>query len=310
MPRRFGVEIEFQGDLSAVIASLRAAGLETIDHTHSHDSGASVPSWTVKRDGSVEGGGELVSPPLLFDHPDHRDQVTTAVLALQNAGARPHASAGIHVHVEARNENGTNFTGRQLGSVVRFCYKFEDALYRIASSGWETIRPGARQYAQPLPRGLVERAAAAESEADILSLWEGGHDMRDGVRVFQPGVSRYLALNLHSYFFRGTIEFRYFNSSVNPDRVQAYIALCVAIVEDARRGHYRKIANSYPLGSMRAGTVSEKAVFLRLQQILRTESKKRGPNGNVQDTEILMSEEDWKLLRKVCWRCSVPQFSF
>lgn len=298
--RRFGIEIEFEGDLGQAIEALREAGLSVIDARHTHDTGTAPAGWAVKRDGSVFRGGELVSPPLDFDDPEQRAQVTTAVEALQRSGATTTPQAGIHVHIEAKNDDGTVFTGRQIASVVRFVYKFEDAIYRIASSGWQSIRDGARSYCKPIPENTAQAIMKVKTIDELRNVWDGrslnGRERR--ANPFARHHDRYHGLNLRSFFMRGTIEFRYFNSSLNPVRIQTYIALCVAIGEDARRGYSRSVKKSYKLGAMKAGQVGENAVFLRLQQIFRSESK---------DTSIIMSTEDWKNLRNLCWKGSVPQ---
>lgn len=299
--RKFGLEVEFVGDQGRAIEALRAAGLSVVDGRRSH-LGFSYSEWTVKRDSSVYNGGELVSPPLDFDDEAQRAQVTTAVQALQDAGCKPDPSAGIHVHIEAKNFDGSPLEARQIAAVVRFTYKFEDAIYRIASSGWETIRDGARSYAKPIPEVTARAVMQVKTLEELESVWNGQTNIRRRRRQlgtgFRSSLDRYTATNLRSYFSRGTIEFRYFNSSVNPDRVQAYIALCTAIVDDARHGFSRSVKKSYRIGAMASGEVSESALFLRLQQILRTDSR---------DTKVLMSTEDWKNLRKVCWRDSRPQ---
>lgn len=301
MARKFGVEIEFEGDLGRVIEALRESGLRVLDARHTHNTGDAPNGWAVKRDGSVYSGGELVSPPLHFDNAEEREQVTTAVLALQRAGATTSPQAGIHVHIEATNDDGTQFSGRQIAAVVRFAYKFEDAIYRIASSGWETIRPGARSYCKPIPEATAQQIMKVKTIDELRNVWDGrsvNGRSRGQRNPFARNHDRYYGINLRSFFQRGTIEFRYFNSSVNPVRIQTYIALCTAIVEDARRGYSRSVAKSYKLGAMKSGAVKEDAVFLRLQQVLRTESK---------DTSVLMSTEDWKNLRKICWKGSKPQ---
>lgn len=45
--------------------------------------------------------------------------------------------------------------------------------------------------------------------------------------------SRYHALNLHSVFSKGTIEFRMFNSTLHAGEVKSYIQLCLAISHQA-----------------------------------------------------------------------------
>lgn len=299
--RRFGIELEWVGDTSRVLEALREAGVPVQDRRHTH-AGYSETAWTVKRDGSVGNGGELVSPPLDFDNEEHRAQVTTAVTALQAAGARPDSTAGIHVHIEALNFDGTPLTGRQIASVVRFFHKFEDAIYRIASSGWRSIRSGARTYAKRIPTQTAEAIMKVHTIEELERVWDGRQARVArranlyGSRVGQHH-DRYYGLNLRSYFSRNTIEFRVFNSSCNPKRVQAYIALCMAIVDDARHGYSRSVKKSYKLGDMASGRASEKSVLLRLQQILTCDTP---------DSTAVMSKADWKLIR-FCWKDSVPQ---
>jgi hypothetical protein len=308
--RRFGIEIEFEGDMDDAIASLRAAGLGVKDERRRH-TGNDPTDWMMKYDGSVSRGGELVSPPLDFDDPAQRAQVTTAVQALQDAGMRPSQATGIHVHIEAKNYDGTPLTGKQMAAIARFFYKFEDAIYRIASSGWNTIRTGASTYCKPVPEATAREIMKVRTIEELKNVWDGhtangrgvlgqsGRHSRYG-RAWANSLDRYYAVNYRSYWVHGTVEFRVFNGSVNPRRVQTYLALCMAIVDDARNGYSRSVAKSYRLGSMEQGTVSENAVLLRLQQILTTDSK---------DTKRVMSKEDWKNLR-VLWKDSKPQRRF
>lgn len=296
--KRFGCEIEFSGDLDAAIDAIRAAGIAVLDRRRQHFGNDAV-AWMMKYDASVQRGGELVSPPLDFDDPAQREQVTLAVQALQDAGCRPDPSAGIHVHIEAKNPDGTPLDGKQLAAIARFFYKFEDAIYRIASSGWATIRPGATTFAKPIPAETAQRIMKVRTVDELQRVWDGY--LHNGRRVpgsrFANHLDRYHAVNYRAYFDKGTIEFRVFNSSVNPKRVQTYIALCMAIVDDARNGYSRSVKKHYPIGSMASGEVKEDAVLLRLQQVLRTNGK---------DTKICMSKEDWKNLR-VLWKDSVAQ---
>ena len=45
--------------------------------------------------------------------------------------------------------------------------------------------------------------------------------------------TRYFALNLHSVFYRGTVEWRCFNSTLHAGKVAAYVNLCLAISAQA-----------------------------------------------------------------------------
>jgi hypothetical protein len=282
--RKFGIEVEYVGDNPSVISAIREGGLSSRDSMHSY-MGHSNSEWIVKTDASVNHGGELVSPPLDFDNPEARQQVTTAVNALLGVGCRPDDSTGIHVHIDC-----SDLTVKQLVAVVKNFTKFEDVLYRIACSGWLNMRSGARTYARPLDRARAEAIAKARTMEEIQRGYYGGGTYER--HSHHGDQSRYCGINLHSFFYRGTVEFRIFNSSMNAERVQAYIALCMALVQDARNGNSRSINKCYPLGGMRVGTTNQDNAFHRLLQVLRYEGD--------------MSLEDMKRLTKV-WKDSVPQ---
>lgn len=282
--RRFGVEVEFGGDRAAAISALRGTGLSNRASQASY-IGHDQNYWVIKSDGSVPRGGEMVSPPLDFDDPAQREQVTRAIEALRGCGATTDTSAGIHVHIDA-----SDLTAEQVALVVRSFAKFEDVIYRLASSGWLTIRPGVRSYARPLPIERVQSIARCKTEDALGTAWYGspnGHRY-----VSHSDETRYFGINVHSWFYRKTLEFRVFNSSLNPERVQAYIAMCMALVEDARRGNRRSINRRYALGGMASGVTDERNAFHRFQQVLRYEAG--------------MDLEDMKRLTRL-WRDSVPQ---
>jgi hypothetical protein len=285
--RTVGIEIEYHGDNQAVIAAIREAGLSRRSSLHSY-FGSSQDEWIVKPDGSVSNGGELVSPPLDFDDPAQREQINTAVRALRSVGCYPSDQTGIHVHVGC-----LDFGPKELVAVVKNFYKYEDIIYRLASSGWRTVRSGATRYAPPLSEARARTIASAKTLPKIMEAWYGGPG-RDYSSSHGHG-SRYCGLNLHSWFYRQTVEFRVFNGSMNEERVQAYVAMCVALIQDARIGNSRSINAAYRLGSMRDGSLNEKNAWHRFLQVLRYEAG--------------MSKEDMALLQ-ACWKDSRPQARF
>ena len=295
---KIGIEIEFIArgvDKRTILARLRSAGIEVIDRSHTH-SGHSLSEWQLKRDGSVAHGFELVSHPLEFE--DARTQVTAAVQALQDAGCQTGDAAGIHVHVD-----GNDLTARQVAAVGRFFYKFEDQIYRLASSGWNSIRRGASSYCKPLPERTAKELAKVRTLDDLQRAWYGSADSARWAQSNGYDNSRYHGVNIHSWFYRRTIEFRVFNSSMNPNRIWMYVALAHAIVQDARNGYTRSTGKAFRLGAMKGGTVSENAAILRLQQVLRY-----GHDTMAEGIEN-MSKDDWKLVRKY-WKDSKPQERF
>jgi hypothetical protein len=283
--RKFGIEIEFGGDMHAAARALRDAGLGD-GNTYPYNRNAPAPYWTIKSDGSVSSGGEMVSPILDIDDPDSREQVTRAILALRSAGATTNPSAGIHVHID-----GTTLTPVEVAAVARVFTKFEDCIYRVASSGWERVRSGANTYAKPMTPDMIKRLAKAKTMEQVSAGYYGstGAEYR---HTAHHDTSRYFGLNLHSWFYRKTIEFRIFNSSLNPERVQGYIGMCMAIVQDARNGFRRSVNKRYALGDMASGVANEAAARHRFLQVLRYDGG--------------MALEDMERLTKI-WKDSKPQ---
>lgn len=311
MAKLFGVEIECFGDHTIAMRALIEAGFDVHDLRRTHE-GNHRSKWTVKRDGSIDPGTdrgvEVCSPPLDFNDPEQRAQVSKVVDVLRAAGLETHRGAGVHVHIDAKHEDGRVMTHKELAAVVRFTYKFEDAMYRIASAGWQTIRDGIHSYAMPIPEHTARAVMHITDEEDLWEVWEGSvawmqrhRSNRRTASLILEEMERYTATNLHAFKVHGTVEFRYFNSTLNPARIQAYIALCMAIMDDARNGFSRSVKKSYRLGAMFNGEIDEKAMMMRLQQIFRSNSR---------DTKVCMSEEDWKNLRRVAWRMSHPQRPF
>ena len=63
----------------------------------------------------------------------------------------------------------------------------------------------------------------------LETMWYNG----ESGRHIHYDLSRYRALNLHSVFSKGTIEFRLFNSTLHAGEVKSYIQLCLAISHQA-----------------------------------------------------------------------------
>ncbi len=76
------------------------------------------------------------------------------------------------------------------------------------------------------------RKRRPRTDAELERLWYGKPaDPR--LRSDRYHRSRYHGLNLQSYFYRFTIEFRYFESSLDPDQIETYVRRCIDIANKA-----------------------------------------------------------------------------
>ena len=109
-------------------------------------------------------------------------------------------------------------------------YSKEDILFKALQVNQSRVN----QYCQKVREPVLRRARQLSSEetkdlTQLESIWYEGN-IRSGEHY---NWTRYYALNLHSVFFRGTVEWRCFNSTLHAGRAAAYINLCLAISAQA-----------------------------------------------------------------------------
>ena len=171
----------------------------------------------VERDSTVT--GEVVSP-VLRDTPETWDQLERACAILRENGARVTARTGGHVHVGA-DSAGMDHDVSRFRRVANACAWAEDLLYRLAAAsgrGGRRHRGAGNGYrwCGPMGSGQFEEA---QSMSELAS---------------RVGASHGFGLNYGNLLdSRRTIEYRYFDSSLDPARLQANIKLACWITKRA-----------------------------------------------------------------------------
>jgi hypothetical protein len=216
---RFGVEVEFTGltELAAaVVVNQVIRGTRVGQSVTARDGRV----WQVVRDGSVRSpGGELVTPILGMEDLNTLRQV---VRALRAAGAYADPTCGIHVHVD-----GAEFTPNALRSLLRMVYRQENIIEKAFG-----IEQGRRQvFCRPVSQLLIDRLATKGTltREALAKAWYGG----PAANLRKYHDTRYSGVNLHSYFYRGTVEFRWFNGSLNDGEVAANVIFCLSLADKA-----------------------------------------------------------------------------
>jgi hypothetical protein len=163
---------------------------------------------------------EVVTPVLVYaDVPDLQE----VVRAVRRCGARASAHCGIHVHVGAER-----FDARGLTSLARIVFKQEDLIF--AALG---VSEGRRdRYCRPMDERFAEGVAQrpAGSPERLKRLWYGG---RTGDERQHYSPTRCRGLNLHSVWFRGTVELRYFNGTLHAGQVKTCVQFALALCAKA-----------------------------------------------------------------------------
>jgi Putative amidoligase enzyme len=233
--RSFGVEIEFYGLDYYILPPDNGIIKPYNVHSKARDGrsflqllddcrlslGTGQNSWHLEEDSSIvhRGGVELISP-ILRGFEGLVESYRFFQLLGEISGAQIDESCGFHVHhgVDAEWYKCTN-----LKELVKIVYAMEDYLYLLISGGRrykETCRPMDLDMKSFLDLAACEdgrRSGCGNCEngcgngCRIKEMWyspENRYDA-DSNRSERYDMTRYHGLNLHSYWYRSTIEFRY-----------------------------------------------------------------------------------------------------
>lgn len=238
--QRYGVEVEMTGitrvKAASIIAEVFGTRASSADGSCYHTitiKDQSSRTWKVMRDSSIgparndgtneymdEYRVEMVTPPLNYED---IETLQTIIRKLREAGAKANSSCGIHIHVD-----GANHTPKSLKKLINFMVARQDLIY-------EALNIGTRgdQWCRKLnPQLLVEmRKDKNLSKSSAENIWysRANDNYCGGIDHQHYNTTRYHGVNLHSYFSKGTVEFRLFNSTLHAGKIKAYIQFCLAV---------------------------------------------------------------------------------
>lgn len=239
--QNFGVEVEFTGISRRMAAKALAEVLESTEITSPDNScykrikvtDGKGRKWTIMRDGSIhqqrkagsdpieEYSVEFVTPILKYED---LDLLQSIVRKFRELGAIANDSCGIHVHVD-----GANHTAASLRNLLIFFGNRQDIVYDALDIG---VRKDS--WCKPICADLLNAVKKSRnlSTDDLKRIWysEYNDGYSAGINTEQHyNTTRYHALNLHSFFSKGTVEFRLFNSTLHAGKIKAYVQFCLAV---------------------------------------------------------------------------------
>lgn len=188
-------------------------------------------TWQVVRDSSIhpqyksgraapdEYRVEVVTPKCRYEDIETIQEI---VRKLRKASAIANDSCGVHIHID-----GANHDARSIKNLIKIWNAKEDLIYKALE-----VDPDREiSYCRRMDSGLVQGVEYQRklNMADLEQLWYNGRNGRHN----HYDQSRYRGLNVHSLFYRGTIEVRCFNSTNHAGRLKAYIQLVLAISHQA-----------------------------------------------------------------------------
>lgn len=236
----FGVEVEMTGITREKAARLVA---EVLGTTPSHPESncyhtrtiadQAARKWKIMRDSSIEAirndgtsepldeyRVEFVTPPLNYSDIELLQNI---IRKLRENGAKAHSSCGIHIHVD-----GANHTAVSLRRLVNFMTARQDLIY-------EALQIGDREsnWCHKLNKTLLDAMKKdknlTKEKAEEIWYSRANDGYCGGIDHQHYNATRYHGVNLHSFFTKGTVEFRLFNSTLHAGKIKSYIQFCLAV---------------------------------------------------------------------------------
>ena len=236
----FEVEVEMTGITREKAAKIVAEVLNSISSDSDNTcyktrtiTDSSARKWKVMRDSSItsirndgstapmdEYKVEFVTPPLNYEDIELLQNI---IRKLRENGAKSHSSCGIHIHVD-----GVNHNANSLRRLVNFMTSRQDLIY-------EALEIGNREHdwCHKLNSTLLTEMKKDKnlSKEKVEQIWysSANDGYCGGIDHQHYNSTRYHGVNLHSYFSKGTVEFRLFNSTLHAGKLKAYIQFCLAV---------------------------------------------------------------------------------
>lgn len=236
----FGVEVEMTGITREKAARLVAGVLGTTPshpesncyHTRTIADQA-ARKWKIMRDSSItpirnddtsepldEYRVEFVTPPLNYSDIELLQNI---IRKLRENGAKAHNSCGIHIHVD-----GANHTAVSLRRLVNFMTARQDLIYEALQIG-DRESSWCHKLNKTLLDAMKKDKNLTKEKAEEIWYSRANDGYCGGIDHQHYNSTRYHGVNLHSFFTKGTVEFRLFNSTLHAGKIKAYIQFCLAV---------------------------------------------------------------------------------
>lgn len=230
----FGLELEFTGitrqKASEIVGSVVTGRYESEYKGGTYRAWTVTDEigrkWTVESDGSIVTRGgeqcEFVTPKCTYDDIPRIQEI---IRALRRGGAKVNKSCGIHIHVD-----GSNHNAKSLKNLLFTFRAKEDLIFKAVGTQERRLET----WCKPIDDELVDNIKRIRKVTNdkLKDTWyETYSSWRPTDTHYHE--SRYHALNLHSMWYRGTVEFRLFEATLHAGEVRAYINLCLAMSAQA-----------------------------------------------------------------------------
>jgi len=218
--------------------------IETISNGRSIDKDEVKP-WMRYEDGSLSEGGEEFASPI-FKGDSGLIEVKKLLDLLKENDYKVEPCCAVHCHVDAKD-----YQHKDLRRFMLFMHDYEPTIFSMLR---HPCSGGAQRLSSSTTRDAIKKTRKLSTLKTVVY----------GTRYCDPPTSkwsniRYRGLNLHSYFFRGTVEFRYLGATIYYNEISNFARMCVHAAE------YGKL---YKLRPCKKPTLKEMAKILKFPKDL------------------------------------------
>ncbi|MCK9371103.1 amidoligase family protein [Candidatus Dojkabacteria bacterium] len=151
---------------------------------------------------------------------------------LKKANFKVNQSCGLHVHIDCRKIKDKP---QKLSNMILTYYAFEDILYSmLPKSRWNN------QYCKPLFTDYIKQDLKGKTIDRLGKKWYKS-EYYEGNADDHSHSSRYHDFNIHSIFYRGTLEVRMHSATINSEKILNWIYLLLKIKKWALNNYDEKI---------------------------------------------------------------------
>ena len=217
-----------------------------------------VKRWgaAIVHDGSVQPGErELVTAPAMGKA--YREQINELTATLDVQGASVNASCGLHVHI-----NGRDYHYHELRRLMRMWSILEPGLFLVVPRSrrnhsllkecgewYKDIAESGKKITPQLYRGKVKSIGHGKEAHYYPYHFRTGKAGATNVKISDEerrrlkydGV-RYHTLNVHAWYFQGTLEFRMHSGTTNERKICNWVDYLSHVVELASRWTDKEVA--------------------------------------------------------------------
>lgn len=207
--RKFGIELEmYNVNVCDLEIQMRNEGIEFQNESYNHTTRR---HWKAVHDGSISGSNaiEVVSPILQGEN--GMQQVKSVCKALNSVNAKVNKSCGFHVHFSA-----ADFTIEQWRNLFINYALFEEHI--------DKMMPVSRRNSNN--RFCQSKKAEVLANIERINAATGLIDITNAIRQ----NTRYVKLNVESFYRHGTVEFRQHSGTVDFSKISAWLEILNSLI--------------------------------------------------------------------------------